>query len=27
MYCLKTFDRTGKQPERRGRPKKITYDS
>lgn len=27
IYCLKTFDRTGKQPERRGRPKKIKYDS
>jgi hypothetical protein len=27
MYCLKTFDKTGKQPERRGRPKKQTYDS
>jgi hypothetical protein len=23
FYCLKTFDRSGKQPERRGRPKKI----
>jgi hypothetical protein len=23
LYCLKTFDRSGKQPERRGRPKKI----
>jgi hypothetical protein len=27
MYCLKTFDRTGKQPERRGRPKKQIYDN
>ena len=27
MYCLKTFDRTGKQPDKRGRPKKITYDN
>jgi hypothetical protein len=27
LYCLKTFDKTGKQPERRGRPKKQTYDS
>ena len=24
LYCLKTFDRSGKQPERRGRPKKAT---
>jgi hypothetical protein len=24
LYCLKTFDRSGKQPERRGRPKKVT---
>jgi hypothetical protein len=23
FYCLKTFDRSGKQPERRGRPKKV----
>jgi hypothetical protein len=23
LYCLKTFDRSGKQPEKRGRPKKI----
>jgi hypothetical protein len=23
LYCLKTFDRSGKQPERRGRPKKV----
>jgi hypothetical protein len=23
MYCLKTFDRSGKQSERRGRPKKT----
>jgi hypothetical protein len=23
MYCLKTFDRSGKPIERRGRPKKI----
>ena len=22
MYCLKTFDRSGKQSEKRGRPKK-----
>ena len=27
IYCLKTFDKTGKQPERRGRPKKQIYDS
>ena len=27
FYCLKTFDRSGKQPEKRGRPKKTTYDS
>jgi len=27
MYCLKTFDKTGKQPEKRGRPKKQIYDS
>ena len=27
IYCLKTFDRTGKQPEKRGRPKKQVYDS
>ena len=26
IYCIKTFDRTGKQPERRGRPKKIAYE-
>ena len=24
LYCLKTFDRSGKQPEKRGRPKKVT---
>jgi hypothetical protein len=24
LYCLKTFDRSGKQMERRGRPKKVT---
>ena len=23
LYCLKTFDRSGKQPEKRGRPKKV----
>jgi hypothetical protein len=26
IYCLKTFDRTGKQPERRGRPKKVVHE-
>ncbi len=27
FYCLKTFDRSGKQPEKRGRPKKQIYDN
>jgi hypothetical protein len=27
LYCLKTFDRSGKQPEKRGRPKKVVTDN
>jgi len=25
MYCLKTFDRSGRKPERRGRPPKKSF--
>jgi hypothetical protein len=27
IYCLKTFDRSGKQPDKRGRPKKQINDN
>jgi hypothetical protein len=27
MYCLKTFDRSGKQVEKRGRPKKAAQNT
>jgi hypothetical protein len=26
LYCLKAFDRSGKQPEKRGRPKKVVQN-